>query len=180
MLICRGDDALYACIFERYKRRTFVLARAAHLSRCDAEDVVAIVFLQAWRARDRAHFIDGSVLPWLTVVTTNIIRNQTRSVRRWAALHRILPLASSGEDAALIAERTMGCSALREAIRRALQTLPGRDADLVDMVLIQEVSLREAALALGTSEPAARSRLHRARRRLRAQLSPLEGRGDEF
>lgn len=153
---------------------------AAYLPACDAEEVVAVVFLEAWRSRGRVHFVDGSLLPWLLVVTTNAIRNLQRSRRRWSALLTKLPASPNATDASEMAEDHLVAKGASSEIRRAIASLGARDALLVELVLVNEVSLRDAAVLLGVSESAARSRLHRARSHLRATLQngtcvPLTG-----
>ena len=47
-----------------------------------AEDLASTVFLEVWKSRRRAVDIDGSVLPWLYGVATNVCRNYQRTQRR--------------------------------------------------------------------------------------------------
>ncbi|HEX3199561.1 MAG TPA: sigma factor [Propionibacteriaceae bacterium] len=49
-----------------------------------AEDLTSSVFLEVWRSRQRAVELDGSLLPWLYGVATNVCRNHQRSQRRQA------------------------------------------------------------------------------------------------
>ncbi|HQU00577.1 MAG TPA: sigma factor, partial [Acidimicrobiales bacterium] len=70
----------------------------------DAEDVTAGAFFELWRRQKSVRVVDGSVLPWLLVTTTNLARNLTRGLRRYRALIDSLPRAqsvSSAEDVAL-------------------------------------------------------------------------------
>jgi RNA polymerase sigma-70 factor (ECF subfamily) len=53
----------------------------------------------------------------------------------------------------------------------ALATMSDADRELLMLVAMEELSPSEAARVLGVSTMAARTRLHRARRRLRARLS---------
>jgi RNA polymerase sigma factor (sigma-70 family) len=63
-----------------------------------------------------------------------------------------------------------------QRIKRAIRTLPPRSGSMVDLYYAQEFHLKEAAQALGISEPAAKSTVLRARnflrRSLRDQSSP--------
>ncbi|WP_396133584.1 RNA polymerase sigma factor [Arthrobacter sp. 1088] len=47
--------------------------------RHDAEDATAAAFLELWRRREGVRLVDGSILPWLLVTTTNTARNLQRS-----------------------------------------------------------------------------------------------------
>src|SRR6266568_3500027 len=64
-----------------------------------AEDMVSIVFLEAWRRRD-ADVRPGKVLPWFYGIATNVVRNRRRSERRYAAALRRLPPDGPAPDPA--------------------------------------------------------------------------------
>ena len=61
-------------------------------------------------------------------------------------------------------------NALDPAMLSALRSLGTRDLELVTLVVLEDLSLAEAGLALGISPSAAKARMHRSRTRLREQL----------
>ncbi|MDG3007907.1 RNA polymerase sigma factor [Paludisphaera mucosa] len=63
----------------------------------------------------------------------------------------------------------------RDLVRRALDRLPPRDADLLALKHGEGWSARELAERLGVGVPAIEARLSRARKRLRAELQSLTG-----
>lgn len=77
-----GDGDSFGVIFDRHRSRVRRHAHGLVPNPEDAEDVVAVVFLEAWRRRSRVRFVDGSVLPWLLRTATSIAYNHTRSARR--------------------------------------------------------------------------------------------------
>jgi DNA-directed RNA polymerase specialized sigma24 family protein len=53
--------------------------------RTEAEDLLSIVFLEAWRCPERAVLVDGTWRPWLLGIASNGLRNAARSRRRHQA-----------------------------------------------------------------------------------------------
>jgi RNA polymerase sigma factor (sigma-70 family) len=130
----------------------------------DAADVVAEVFLVAWRRLDDVPSGEGGRL-WLYGVARHALANQQRSERRRERLaerlRRELPAALQSIPPP--APET-------EAIRAALGGLGSEDQEILRLAVWEELTPGEVATVLGISPIAARSRLHRARRRLRAAL----------
>jgi RNA polymerase sigma-70 factor (ECF subfamily) len=62
----------------------------------------------------------------------------------------------------------------REKVRLAMQRLPRRDAEILLLKYTEDWSYRELAQRLGVSESAVEARLHRARGRLRSELTALD------
>jgi RNA polymerase sigma-70 factor (ECF subfamily) len=62
----------------------------------------------------------------------------------------------------------------REKVRRAMKRLPSRDAEILMLKYTEDWSYRELADRLGVSESAVEARLHRARQRLRVELTALD------
>lgn len=59
-------------------------------------------------------------------------------------------------------------------IRQAVDAIPGKDAEILLLKYSEDWSYRQIAEHLGISEQAVDSRLHRARQKLRVQLSQLQ------
>jgi RNA polymerase sigma-70 factor (ECF subfamily) len=134
--------------------------------RADAEDVTAAAFLELWRRRESVRLVDGSVLPWLLVTTSNLSRNARRSTRRYRALLGRLPRAGAAPDPA---EVMLGAAPAGwdDALVTHLRDLNRADQALITLVALEGFTVSEAAEALGISLAAAKSRLHRIRRRPR-------------
>lgn len=164
-----GDGQAFGQLFDRHRDRVYRHASRLTDTQHDAEDVVASAFLELWRRRDAVRLVDGSALPWLLVTTTNLSRNVARGTRRYRGLLERLPRASDAPDAAEVAlgTRALGVDA---RLRLGFRSLKQVDAQLFALVALEGYSVGDAAIALGLSESAARTRLHRARARLRAQF----------
>lgn len=77
-----GDAEALAVLFDEHADRIYRHCYRLTVDRSDAEDATATTFLEVWRHRDRVVVHDGSVLPWLHGVATNVCRNLTRGRRR--------------------------------------------------------------------------------------------------
>jgi RNA polymerase sigma factor (sigma-70 family) len=133
----------------------------------DAPDVVAETFLVAWRRLDEVPVGTGEKL-WLYGVARRVIANLHRSERRRSRLAERLADEMRTESAILAPD---GRAA---EILEAMEGLGEESRELLLLVSWEELSPGEAARVLGISSLAARSRLHRARRRLREILAARE------
>jgi RNA polymerase sigma-70 factor, ECF subfamily len=122
-----------------------------------ANDVVAEVFLVAWR---RADEVPAQPLPWLLGVARRVLANQRRGEHRGVALReRIRSEQLAGVRSPL------GDDVPSPAVC-ALWSLGASDQELLMLVAWDGLSRAEAAEALGISVGTLAVRLHRARRRL--------------
>jgi RNA polymerase sigma-70 factor (ECF subfamily) len=129
----------------------------------DAADVVAETFLVAWRRLGEVP-LDGEARLWLYGTARHVLANQDRGARRRDRLterlrdelRRQLPVRQPQESGAFL---------------EALAGLGEADRELLMLIGWEELTPTEAARALGISPLAARTRLHRARRRLRARIA---------
>ncbi|HLX78227.1 MAG TPA: RNA polymerase sigma factor [Acidimicrobiales bacterium] len=174
-----GDTAAFEELFRRYARTIYNYCFRRTGSWITAEDLLSVVFLEAWKQR-RKELPPGKVLPWLYGIATNVIRNRQRSERRHARalsrLSEVLPGTGLAEEAAerLEDERVM------KQLLEALAVLPQREQDVVVLCGWNELSYEDASVALGIPVGTVRSRLSRARARLRElELDFGHEKGDE-
>ena len=175
-LVRRGDADAYARVFEEHASAIYNYCFRRTADWAAAEDLLSIVFLEAWRRRD-ARLEPGKVLPWLYGIATNVVRNQRRSQRRHAAALARLPRPVHEEP---FAERVAAQVDDEKQLRRlleALNRLPSRERDVFLLCGWSGLGYDEAATALGIPVGTVRSRLSRARTRLR-ELARVAGHVD--
>jgi DNA-directed RNA polymerase specialized sigma24 family protein len=63
-----GDGEAYGRVFDRHRDRVHRHALRLVPPDVDVDDVVAVVFLEAWRRRRSARLVDGDLLPWLLAI----------------------------------------------------------------------------------------------------------------
>jgi RNA polymerase sigma factor (sigma-70 family) len=137
----------------------------------DAADVVAETFLVAWRRLGEVP-IGHEARLWLYGVARLTLANLHRAERRRTRLGRRLAEALHTELSAHSAPAGEAAEVLR-----AIGELGDDDRELLLLVSWEGLSPGEVARVLGISALAARSRLHRARRRLRHLLEEREMEG---
>lgn len=165
------DDAdAFGALFDVHHDRVFRQALRLTSSVLDAEDITAIVFLEAWRRRDAMRVVNGSVVGWLLVTTNNVFRNHLRSTRRYRAALAGLPAPENAPDHAGAVDERIDGNARRAAVRAALAQLPRRDQDILTLCVLEDFSTQEAASALGVAPGTVKSRLSRAKAKLSALL----------
>ncbi|KQR52091.1 hypothetical protein ASF88_10980 [Leifsonia sp. Leaf336] len=161
-----GDSAAFATLFDRHRDRVFGQALRLLRDPHEAEDATAMVFLEAWRRRDAVHVVDGTILPWLLVTTNNVIRNQTRSARRYRTALARLPKPETQGDHAVDIDASIDNGPREKRVRDAFAALPPRDQDVITLCVLEELPLAEAAATLGVPVGTVKSRLSRAKRKL--------------
>lgn len=161
-----GDESALAVLFDRHQARLFRHARRLLTNREDAKDAVTVAFFELWRRRDAVRLVDGSPLPWLLNTVSNSARNLERSSRRYRALLAHTPAASD-----VPAPRASDESGVLAALRR----LPAREQSVLVLTVLEGYPERAAAETLGIPVGTVKSRLARAKARLRDELAMIEG-----
>jgi RNA polymerase sigma factor (sigma-70 family) len=160
-----GDADAFALLFERHAKAiyNYCFRRVGDWSA--AEDLLSVVFLEAWRRRDK-ELPPGKVLPWLYGIATNVVRNRRRSERRYRmALARVPATRPEDDFGAAVDIRLDDERRMRDALA-LLKTLPRGQQDVFVLCAWGDLSYEDAAFALGVPIGTIRSRLARARRSL--------------
>jgi RNA polymerase sigma-70 factor, ECF subfamily len=169
-----GDRAAFEALVRATMADTYTLALRLTGDEEDARDVVQEAYLRAYRAIGRFRG-DAAFTTWLYRITANCASTSLgrRSRHRHEPLADDAPLADEHPDTDPVAMATAG--ALRDRVTDALADLPPRLRAVVVLRDVYDLPHEAIAAELGISVPAAKVRLHRARRRLREQLFPLPG-----
>ncbi len=108
----------------------------------------------------------SSFKTWLFAV----IRNTAASRRRRARLRRLALIDWGRGAAAAPAETRPALHPDRRAILAALRALPGRQAEVIELVFYHDLSIEQAAETMGVSVGAARVHYARGKQRLAEEL----------
>jgi RNA polymerase sigma factor (sigma-70 family) len=139
-----------------------------------ADDIVAETFLLAFRQRDRFDPGRTDARPWLYGIATNLIgRHRRAEIRQYRALARTGadPVTESFTD------RVDDRVSADRASKRLAAALAGLPAELRDTLLLAawgDLTYEEVAMALGVPVGTVRSRLSRARSKLRQTLGDAD------
>jgi RNA polymerase sigma-70 factor (ECF subfamily) len=176
-----GDESAFAEIMSRHKSRIFAAAMALLHNRADAEEITQDTFVRAHRgfALFRG---DSSVATWLHRIAVNLARNRYWYFfrrRRHATLSLDVTLGDEGDskfsDLLSTAEPdpSQG-SSINEfvtAVDACMQRLEPSHRRILTMRAVLDQSYEEIASALGINVGTVKSRIARARERLRSILA---------
>jgi RNA polymerase sigma factor (sigma-70 family) len=168
-----GDPHAFGVLFERHAKLIYNYCFRRIGDRETAQDMLSMVFLEAWRRRDK-ELPSDKVLPWLYGIATNVIRHQRRSERRYAAALSRLPRTDAEPDFAIAAVEHLDFERQAQQALALLRTLPKREQDVLVLSVGMGLSYEDTAVALGLPVGTVRSRLSRGRARLR-ELDPGSG-----
>ena len=128
----------------------------------DADDVVADVFVIAWR---RLRDVPEDPLPWLLGVARRVMANRWRGATRAAALRdrMMLERPSLAPSVSMTPESSQ--------VLRALSTMREKDRETLLLVAWEGLAPAQAAQVLGVSPNTFSARLSRARRRFERALA---------
>ncbi|MEV6419391.1 RNA polymerase sigma factor [Streptomyces sp. NPDC051662] len=168
-----GDPAEFGRLFEDYARIVYRYAMRVTGDWATAEDVVSLTFLEAWRLRERVHAEGESLRPWLLGIATNVLRNSVRTARRHDLALARLPEPEAVPDFAEGLAARLADSEELAAARVALGGLRRAEREVFTLCVWEGLDHAAVAKALGVAVGTVRSRLSRARGRLR-QLTEAE------
>jgi RNA polymerase sigma factor (sigma-70 family) len=164
----RGDREAFARLYERYVGDVYRYALRMLRHTAAAEDMTQDVFTLAWANRADIRIADLSLLPWLLVTTRNLSLNRLKRLDRRVELHD----AAQSADPRPGPEDVVLDRQLADSIADAVARLSETDQRLYRLCIVDELSYRDAASALGTTTGVVRNRLSRLRRALQLSLAP--------
>ncbi|MFD8596073.1 RNA polymerase sigma factor [Kitasatospora sp. NPDC059646] len=163
-----GDQGALAELFDEHAQAVYGYALRTLGDWAAAEDAVSLTFLEAWRLRGTLQRDGDEVRPWLFGIATNVLRNTARTARRHRAAMSRLPGREPVPDFADEVVTRLDDDARLSAVRRASARLRRGDREVFRLCVWVGLDYAAAAEALGVPVGTVRSRLSRARTRLRA------------
>ena len=165
------DPEAFTRLFERHWEAVhrFCSSRAG----AAGEDIAAESFRVAFDRRWRFDARYSDARPWLFGIANNLLRDHFRSARREAqklSRSAALDALTKGGDELNPLERQM----LGTELAAALKDLPAVDRDALLLLAWADLDYDQIARALGVPIGTVRSRIHRARQRVRAYLETSE------
>ena len=179
--IAHGDAGAFALLMRSHNRMLFRTARAILRDDAEAEDALQEAYLRAYRSIGGFRG-EAKLSTWLV----RLVANEALARRRKAARRaEIVPIrsgdvaehelelerqedASSSDGPAELAER----SDVRRLLEAKIDGLSDAFRAVFMLRAVEELSVEETAAALSLPEATVRTRFFRARRQLRAALSP--------
>jgi RNA polymerase sigma-70 factor, ECF subfamily len=165
-----GDQEAFACIVERFQKPIYSLAYRMLGNARDAEDAAQETFLRAYRALG-AYDSHRPLSTWLLAVAAHLCIDRLRRRRLREVSLDALPPWRWGAAPATDPQRSVEEAERADEIAQILATLPEDYRLVVVLRYWHDLGYSEIAEVVGDSESAVKSRLHRARRLVAAQLT---------
>ena len=165
-----GDGDAFRILFERHHEAVFRFAFHLTNERDAAEDITHDCFLGLVSARRGFDPFRGSVRQFLYGMSRNLV------FQYWTARGRSVSLSDEGgEDppsSDMLAIDAIMFREVAETVQAALATLPVLQREVIVLFELEDLSLQEVAATVNSDIGTVKSRLHRARNRLRRTLGP--------
>ena len=175
--VASGDPDGFEEVYKLFADRVHGFAFRRSGSWDLADEVTSGTFLEAWRKRAEVELDsaeDDAILPWLLGVAANLMRNAGRKQQRYQtflsgfAPPAVVPDFSDDVATQVDSQRDL------DVLRHAMDLLGEDDRDVLLLCVAEGLTRTEVASALGIPAGTVRSRLSRARTRLRALLEELD------
>ena len=169
-----GDPALFERLVGRYQQGLYQLCLRMTGDREEAWDLAQECFLRIYR---KAALYDPAfpLTPWVYRLATRVVLNHLDKRRRRPSV----PRGDDGSAEPPAERETAPEEALRlereRMVHDGLDELPTADALILRLRYLGELTLAEVAAALGITVQATKTRLFRARARLKDLLEAREG-----
>ncbi len=167
-------DERFVQLYRETFRRLYAFVRTQVADAATAQEIVAQVYLKAYRHREHTPDADGRIA-WLFRIARNVVIDHRRVAGKREAVTigldelRHLPRARENPETAVLERERL------TLLLRAMGSLPERDRSLLALKFAARRTNREIAGTLGISEAAVSMRLLRALQRMRERLTATGG-----
>lgn len=172
----RGDQEAFGLLVERYQRKVFSLIFHLVRQRDEVEDLAQEVFLKVFRAV-RSYNFRASFGAWVARITVNHCYDYLRRLRSsrltyyWQLSDESRQMLEAGpeplENEALNVEQQ---TALKEIVQKLLDRTPADDRTVLVLKEVEGLAVEEIAAIMRWTPSKVKVRLHRARKRMLADL----------
>ena len=174
----KGDRDAYRGLVERYQKRVFGILYGMLHSREDAMELTQDVFIKVYQ-RIKEFEEKSSFYTWVYRIAFNLAIDFRR--REWKKVHTEYDdsVETEGADDSVLQrdrpnpEQAMQSQELGDQIRRALETLPDEQKQVLLLREVEGLSYQEMAESMGCSIGTIMSRLFYARKKMQAQLKTI-------
>jgi RNA polymerase sigma-70 factor, ECF subfamily len=172
-LVQRGQAPAFEVVYERHAGAAFSLAYRITGTRAMAEDVVQEALLGVWRSGGRYERARGSVRTWVLGIVHN---RAIDAVRRASVHHRRRSTDEQAAERVQAREHTHDEAARRleaQAVRRALETLPGDQTHVIELAYFGGFTHIEIAELLEVPLGTVKGRMRLGLQKMRGALTEV-------
>src|SRR6266481_4613351 len=178
--VLRGEHEAFYELVRPHERTIYVIAFSILTDQADAEEVAQEAILKAFKALGQFRH-EAKFSTWIIQIVINEARTRLRKYRKH--LYDSLDESAQGDgegdylprdfaDWREIPSEAFQTSELRQALSKALTSLPPKYRQVLILRDVQHLSTAESAQLLGITEDSVKTRLLRARLMMRDELAP--------
>ena len=177
--VCQGEGELFYDLIHPYERSVFMAALSVVENEADAEEVAQEAVLKAF-ANLKTFRSEAKLSTWLVQITINEARMRRRKDRK--NLYSSIDEGKADDEGDYIPvdfadwreipSEALERAQLKRALARALASLGEKYREVFVLRDVQHLSIAETARILGITEASVKTRLLRARLRMRDALAP--------
>ena len=174
--VLAGDHEVFGKLVARYMQRAYYGALGLVGSHADALDLSQEAFVRAFRARDSLD-PERPFYTWYYQILRRLCFNQGRDQRNRQRLQNEAEswlVAEAYNRGPLAPEQQSEADELQQRTRRAIESLPDIEREVIVLRELEELSYREIAELLNIPQGTVMSRLYSARKRLANELLELK------
>jgi RNA polymerase sigma-70 factor (ECF subfamily) len=162
-----GDMEAFRCLVEAHQARVIGTISKMLGSDAEAEDLAQQVFIRIWKSAPR-YRPTAKFTTWLFRITRNLVFNELRRKRHFVDQADEMPEPAERRDQE--PDKVLMEGELQSAIQNAIDQLPESQRLAIILRRYEGMAYEEIAAVIGTSVPAVKSILFRARAELRERL----------
>ena len=162
-----GDMEAFRCLVEAHQARVVGTISKMLGSDAEAEDLAQQVFIRIWKSAPR-YRPTAKFTTWLFRITRNLVFNELRRKRHFVDQADEMPEPAERRDQE--PDKVLMKGELQSAIQNAIDQLPESQRLAIIMRRYEGMAYEEIAAVMGTTVPAVKSILFRARAELRELL----------
>ena len=162
-----GDMEAFRCLVEAHQARVVGTISKMLGSDAEAEDLAQQVFIRIWKSAPR-YRPTAKFTTWLFRITRNLVFNELRRKRHFVDQADEMPEPAVRRDQE--PDKVLMEGELQSAIQNAIDQLPESQRLAIILRRYEGMAYEEIAAVMGTSVPAVKSILFRARAELRERL----------
>jgi RNA polymerase sigma-70 factor (ECF subfamily) len=165
--VLQGNSGDFRKIVEKYQNTMYRLARSYLSNHEEAEDATQEVFLRAYKSLNRFN-LEKRFLNWLYTIAINHLKSRySRILRFQDKQERFQQEPRPAQDTP---ETETEQSETKQEIRHMVGSLPNNLKETVILYYYEEMSVNQIAEVLEISRENVKSRLFRARKKIRENL----------
>jgi len=162
-----GDMEAFRCLVEAHQARVVGTISKMLGSDAEAEDLAQQVFIRIWKSAPR-YRPTAKFTTWLFRITRNLVFNELRRKRHFVDQADEMPEPAERRDQE--PDKVLMKGELQSAIQNAIDQLPESQRLAIILRRYEGMAYEEIAAVMGTTVPAVKSILFRARAELRERL----------